>query len=533
MQSVQELDAKVREIIKYKEQTQNLDSYDRKKILESYKDLIGEFNYGRNYKSTYEEIVDNLTKILSIEDGKIVISGDIKVFDGTSLSREGDDYGDNYTSRVIPEEDRILVHCTNYFPNDGVIKTLYDGKKEFTHPIKVNGEEKEVDYRYHRHTAHFVSNGVVGNTGDGNIWENMKYIVFEPASFHKDQIVNDSFSDMFTNGSVKLSDKAILMVEKDAYDKLTEEQKQNYNIVLYTGNFRQAVQNILVLGNQKLALTNAQDVSHACSINMAMEVNLNYRDMCLNYVNKNVFDGVSRINITLEQLVEVINLFKENYTGYIKKCFSYNDKIVGDPLLTFIYGSGIVANGDGTFSIMSEEEVKKRYIHGNSPVSTMEVNDVDFQEAIQIKNTYEKILRQDEYNKMIEEMEQDEYEKMMEELDEAYELNSLLSKKVSELSRPYPKILKHYLIYYIGDQLQQNIPNEIGVSCTPEKITIFSFNSEYKQAFESHNLYNSLENSIDIIFDDNKSLLENISDGTKKMYDVVSELEKMKNAPTL
>lgn len=191
--------------------------------MESYKDLIGEFNYGRNYKSTYKEIVDNLTKIVSIEDGKIVISGNVNVFDGISISREGNEYGDNYTSRVIPEEDRILVHCTNYFSNDGIIKTLYDGKKEFTHPIKVNGEEKEVDYRHHRHTAHFVANGVVGNTGDGNIWENMKYIVFEPASFHKDQIVNYSFSDMFTNGSVKLSDKAILMVEKDAYDKLTEE----------------------------------------------------------------------------------------------------------------------------------------------------------------------------------------------------------------------------------------------------------------------------------------------------------------------
>ena len=41
MQSVQELEAKIKEIIKYKEQTRNLGSYDREKILESYKDLIG------------------------------------------------------------------------------------------------------------------------------------------------------------------------------------------------------------------------------------------------------------------------------------------------------------------------------------------------------------------------------------------------------------------------------------------------------------------------------------------------------------
>ncbi len=524
MQSVQELEAKIKEIIKYKEQTQNLGSYDREKILESYKDLIGEFNYGRNYKSTYKEIVDNLTKIVSIEDGKIVVSGDIKVFDGTSLSREGNEYGNNYTSRVIPEEDRILVHCTNYFPNDGVIKTLYDGKKEFTHPIKVNGEEKEVDYRHHRHTAHFVSNGVVGNTGDGNIWENMKYIVFEPASFHKDQIVNDSFSDMFTNGSVKLSDKAILMVEKDAYDKLTEEQKENYNIVLYTGNFRQAVQNLLVLGNQKLSLTDAQDVNHARSINLQMEVNLNYRDMCLNYVNKYVFDGASRMNLTLEQLVEVINLFKENYTGYLQKCFTYNDKIVEDPLLTFIYGSGIVANGDGTFSVLSEEEVKKRYIHDNSPVSTMEVNDVDFQEAIGIKDTYEKTLMQNE-------IKQNEYNQMMEELDEAYELNDLLSTNVGEISL-ISQPLSEYL-NYISEQLNKKMPLGLIARCSLRQMNIFYTNEEYEHVIEKNELYDEIIDGITIKFDNNKSLLENINNGTKKMYEIVSDLEKMKDAPTL
>ena len=524
MQSVQELEAKVKEIIKYKEQTQNLGSYDREKILESYKDLIGKFNYGRSPEDNYKEIVDNLTKIVSIEDGKIVISGNVNVFDGTFLFQEGNEYSNNYTSRVIPEEDRILVHCTNYFPNDGIIKTLYDGKKEFTIPIEVNGEEKEVDYRHHRHTAHFVSNGVVGNTGDGNIWENMKYIVFEPASFHKDQIVNDSFSDMFTNGSVKLSDKAILMVEKDAYDKLTEEQKQNYNVILYTGNFRQAVQNLLVLGNQKLALTNAQDNSHALSINHQMEVNLNYRDMCLNYVNKCVFDGASRINITLEQLVEVINLFKENYAGKIQKCFIQNGKIVEDPLLTFIYGSGIVANGNGTFSIMSEEEVKKRYIHGNSPVSTMEVNDVDFQEAIQIKNTYEKTLIQNE-------IKQNEYNQMLEELDEAYELNDFLSTNVGEInliSQPASEYLN-----YISDQLNKNIPAGLKIRCSLKQMNIFYTNEEYEHAFEKNGLYDEIIDGITIRFDDNKSLLENISDETKKMYEVVSELEKMKNAPTL
>lgn len=532
MENIQELEQKVKEIIKYKEETQNLDSNERKKVLESYKNLIGEFNYGRYPESNYYDIVENLVQIVKIEDGKMVISGDSKVFDQVPISYSGNEYGNNYTTFEIPEEDRVLVHSTNYFPNDKTIKTLYDGKKEYTIPIKINGEKKEVTYRHHRHTAHFVTNGVVRNTGDGNTWENMKYIVFEPSSFHKDQIVSRNFSDTFTNGSVKLSDEAILMVEKDAYDKLTDEQKKNYNIILYTGDFRQAVQNLLVLGNQKLSYTDANDPIHHNSINSAFEDNLNYRDRCLNCVINHVFDGSSRITITLDELVQIINILKENYLGHIRKCFTNNDKLIDDALLTFIYGSGIVDNKDGTFSIMSEEEVKNRYIHDNSLVGKVAVSDVDLQEAINIKNIYENVLRQDEYDKMIEQMEQDEYDKMMEELDEAYELNSLLSKKVSELSRPYPKILRHYLVY-IGNQLQQNISKEIMVSCTPEKITISSYYPEYKQAFESHNLYNSLESSIDIMFDKNKSLLENINEGTKKMYEIVSELQKSKEGPSL
>lgn len=524
MENIQELEQKVKEIIKYKEETKNLESNERKKVLESYKNLIGEFNYGRYPESNYYDIVENLAQIVKIEDGKIVISGDSKVFDQLSLSYSGNEYGNNYTTFEIPEEDRVLVHSTNYFPNDKTIKTLYDGKKEYTIPININGEKKEVTFRHHRHTAHFVTNGVVRNTGDGNTWENMKYIVFEPASLHKNQIVSRSFSDTFTNGSVKLSDEAILMVEKDAYDKLTDEQKKNYNIILYTGDFRQAVQNLLVLGNQKLSYTDANDPIHSLSINNAFEKNLNYRDMCLNCVINRTFDGSSRITITLDELVQIINILKENHLKRITKCFTNNDKLIDDALLTFIYGSGIVDNKDGTFSIMSEEEVKNRYIHDNSLVGKVEVSDADLQEAINIKNIYENVLRQDE-------IKQNEYNQMLEELDEAYELNDFLSTKIGEI-RLTSHPAREYLDY-VSEQLNKKIPEGLKINCFLKRMIIFYTNEEYEHAFEKNELYDEIMNIIVIKFDENKTLLENINEGTKKMYEIIGELEKMKNAPTL
>lgn len=524
MENIQELEQKVKEIIKYKEETKNLDSNERKKVLESYKNLIGEFNYGIYPESNYYAIVENLVQIVKIEDGKIVISGDSKVFDQVPISYSGNEYGNNYTTFEIPEEDRVLVHSTNYFPNDKTIKTLYDGKKEYTIPIKINGEKKEVTYRHHRHTAHFVTNGVVRNTGDGNTWENMKYIVFEPASFHKDQIVSSAFSDTFTNGSVKLSDEAILMVEKDAYDKLTDEQKKNYNIILYTGDFRQAVQNLLVLGNQKLSYTDANDPIHSLSINNAFEKNLNYRDMCLNCVINRTFDGSSRITITLDELVQIINILKENHLKRITKCFTNNDKLIDDALLTFVYGSGIVDNKDGTFSIMSEEEVKNRYIHDNSLVGKVAVSDVDLQEAINIKNIYENVLRQDE-------IKQNEYNQMLEELDEAYELNDYLSTKIGKIESSFPPAGDY--LNHVTEQLNKKMPEGLIVKCCRDSILIFYTDDDYEHVFQKNELYDDIMYDIKIKFDENKTLLENINEGTKKMYEIIGELEKMKNAPTL
>lgn len=195
-----------------------------------------------------------------------------------------------------------------------------------------------------------------------------------------------------------------------------------------------------------------------------------------------------------------------------------------DPLLTFIYGSGIVANGDGTFSVLSEEEVKKRYIHDNSPVSTIEVNDVDFQEAIGIKDTYEKTLIQNE-------IKQNEYNQMMEELDEAYELNDLLSTNIGQISL-ISQPLSEYL-NYISEQLNKKMPLGLIARCSLRQMNIFYTNEEYEHVIEKNELYDEIIDGITIKFDNNKSLLENINNGTKKMYEIVSDLEKMKDAPTL
>ena len=57
--------------------------------------------------------------------------------------------------------------------------------------------------------------------------------------------------------------------------------------------------------------------------------------------------------------------------------------------------------------------------------------------------------------------------------------------------------------------------------------------TETLKEIQKNELYDEIIDGITIKFDNNKSLLENINNGTKKMYEIVSDLEKMKDAPTL
>ena len=124
-----------------------------------------------------------------------------------------------------------MVHATNYFPKNGVIKSDHD----------------VTDSK--RNTVHTALNGRVGNHSFGN-WDNRGIIILDPLSEHIDQVACIYGVDTFTYGSIKLSDKATILIDSSKFEKIYEEDKEYIDknkdrIMLYSGDSILAVENAL------------------------------------------------------------------------------------------------------------------------------------------------------------------------------------------------------------------------------------------------------------------------------------------------
>lgn len=81
-----------------------------------------------------------------------------------------------------------------------------------------------------------------------NTFSNKKCAIIEPLSYHLDQTVSLVFTDTALKGNVTLSDKAIIMIEKETYMSLTDEEKlslSNLNIKIFEGDLKENVKETL------------------------------------------------------------------------------------------------------------------------------------------------------------------------------------------------------------------------------------------------------------------------------------------------
>ena len=119
-------------------------------------------------------------------------------------------------------DDLVMVHKTSYFPNKA-IKTPFDTKKFAMKTIncKIDGEDREYKYpiRSYRNTVHFCLNGGVESHAYGR-WDDIKYAILMPLSKNKDKIVGGTECDLFSLGSVPITDNAYILCPKEEIDKM-------------------------------------------------------------------------------------------------------------------------------------------------------------------------------------------------------------------------------------------------------------------------------------------------------------------------
>lgn len=192
-------------------------------------------------------------------------------------------------------------------------------------PFTKNEIQEDIKYQSHRHTVHFVVNNVIGKAPDGlGNWEQSKFIIIEPLSIHKNQFVTDTNrgTDNYTYGSVTLGEKPILVVREDAFAEIPEEEKQNYNIIKYSGNHEICIQNLLaLLGVERRKIDNG-DTAHFYSLEKNIENSLDARNIIMNYLGPQKYNGKDKISVDeqkLFQMYETAQHIKEITKAYDAK----------------------------------------------------------------------------------------------------------------------------------------------------------------------------------------------------------------------
>ena len=141
------------------------------------------------------------------------------------------------------KEDLVWIHATNYFPDNG---TILNSKTKKVISANTN---HEVFYS-HRNTLHGALNHHVSSHTLGN-FEGRKYTILQPVEDIKEDIKDISDVDTYIWGNMTLSPRAIILVNEENYDELTEEQKSDDRIIKYRGDLKNAERKAMILLGKK------------------------------------------------------------------------------------------------------------------------------------------------------------------------------------------------------------------------------------------------------------------------------------------
>ena len=264
-------------------------------------------------------------------------------------------------------DDIVMVHATNYFPQNMILKTASDSN------VTINSQNTVAE----RNTLHFSLNGKVSSHGYGN-WDSTPYIFIEPIKTHIDQIVCLKDNDTFTYGSLKLSNDAIILINKVFFENVYKEhaeeiEKNKSKIILFDGDSEIVVNKILILLGyrpQKCGMwswTNEKNSKflenyvisnypkkltspHFFTKYAESEKILAKRDTNLNRIRgltSNYFEG------------DVISL-QELYELYLAYCLEFSELLPKDIIKNFIIYYGINCH-DNEIHLLSYKEYIKNY----------------------------------------------------------------------------------------------------------------------------------------------------------------------------
>ncbi len=348
-----DIDSLVRDIEKTKESINKLQNEQKKmeKKLKSLNVTIDEDPYGKNKKRI-----------------------------PFSMSEEGFIYINTENLETLPEkatsidiDEKVLVHCTNFFPISNKILTSsegrkIDGKSDGKVDITYKGFTKTIPSISTRNTVHFTENNVVGNHIYGTFPDH--YIILEPIKHHMDQIVNENPSDTWTRGSVTLSNDAIILVKKDKINNIPKDVIKKYNIILYDGDRKICVKNLLEQLGYPILETCVSYPAHAASLDCHLEVCIKIRNQMISFFQGKVINS-NNFSLDMKNMMILYDFFKTAYCFY-NFGEQFNDKFLNSQvtkqlckkynidfeLFKFFINFGMLKNGENYVPISYDKMVE-------------------------------------------------------------------------------------------------------------------------------------------------------------------------------
>ncbi|MCI9177991.1 MAG: hypothetical protein HFJ28_05460 [Clostridia bacterium] len=268
-----------------------------------------------------------------------------------------------------PKEDKVLVHCTNFFPQNHTILSDYDGGKIGSTIAEYRGVRKEVKALIPRHEVHFTINNRVENTGagEGN-WDNPSYIIIDRCELHEAEMESTNPSDSWTKGtSMQLSDDAIIMVRLEENLKLpiTKEEMQKYNIVFYEGDATKCLRNFLRLNQYEILKTDANYAGHFHSSRIVQEKGVVARNIATNFMQDNTYFLKDPPVFTQEEIGQIADIGMNYQADILSPAqealattqIGEDKKRQYSALMNFVIGSGMKKLPDGRYTFKDDTQI--------------------------------------------------------------------------------------------------------------------------------------------------------------------------------
>ena len=192
------------------------------------------------------------------------------------LTKEVEKKQEEQLNKEYTINDFALIRTSNFLPEDHIIKPICDipfvtNINNVAHSaifkilkerdnINVYNENeyekfKELVNKYsplssqYRSTIHFTINGLVTSHGQG-YFDDQDFIIIDKLNKHLgiDNIRCIRMEDTFINGNFNISNESIILINKEKYEKLKQKNYwlNKYNVVLYEGNEKLAVEKVLL-----------------------------------------------------------------------------------------------------------------------------------------------------------------------------------------------------------------------------------------------------------------------------------------------